>query len=453
MGCIKKYWIWLPFFLVLEVSALADLKIKSWNQRNVFNSQGQEIEVVMKLKAESLPKNHYYDSWGIIFDKKSKINILEVRTLQGDKIHWTFRENKLELKFNNLFDSQEILLGFKYQIDNDEIYDIPYIRQELTEIPSFVSGAQAVLEVKILDNMTLYSLNHLFSINDNIFIWSGVVGKNGFRDVFRMTKNYSTWKVSTVVDIEDTSGIGNLTVKLPLDYIGGNNDTIEYNISSGHIGHIDGNFIEKKKTHAVAKFKNFKSTKSFVRIDAVLRNNYSNFSWDNDFKFEATAQLKSDYAGTLSALANEIIINSEEEKELPMHIRIAKWVNKNIVYDRSFVGKKMTSLDILNIRKGVCEHYAILYQDLLRSINIPSKTVVGLSFNSENRQFESHAWVMVYYNDQWIPIDPTWGIYSGKLPISHIFMYNNLDSTISYSRFGSLKSLRTNISHNVEFLE
>ena len=89
---------------------------------------------------------------------------------------------------------------------------------------------------------------------------------------------------------------------------------------------------------------------------------------------------------------------------------------------------------------------------MLRSINIPAVSVIGLGYNLEKKTFENHSWVLVNYNNQWIPIDPTWNLYSGKLPITHIFMYKNLDTNFQFSKIGSLDKLRIDIKNNARLL-
>ena len=39
------------------------------------------------------------------------------------------------------------------------------------------------------------------------------------------------------------------------------------------------------------------------------------------------------------------------------------------------------------------------------------------SFNDNDR----HAWSLIKINNKWLPFDATWGIFSGKLPVCHIF--------------------------------
>ena len=41
--------------------------------------------------------------------------------------------------------------------------------------------------------------------------------------------------------------------------------------------------------------------------------------------------------------------------------------------------------------------------------------------NKEFSQDSSHSWSLIKLNNRWYPFDSTCGIFSGKLPISHIF--------------------------------
>ncbi|MDR2778493.1 MAG: transglutaminase-like domain-containing protein [Rickettsiales bacterium] len=432
-------------------NVLAELLVKTWNQRNIFNGAGQEIEVTTRMKAVLTGQNYYYDNWSISFDEESKVSIIEAKVLGNGHFESSFGGNKLDFKFEKIFNLQEIEIKFRYQLDNDEIQKIPYIRRESVDIPKFARGAKANLEVQVPTNMTLYSLNYLFSRDSEVFRWNGTIGSSGFHDTFAMTREKAKWKVSTDIEIEDSMGIKNLTIRMPLNYVGGNNEILEYSASNGQMDYIDGNLIRITDDGVEFRFKNFNSKKSFARLEAILLNSYNSFDWENNFDFSTTTEIGKSDSSYLSSVVNEIDSGSNGT-DLPIYIRIAEWVHSNMTYDDRLVGVRMTSRDILKIKRGVCEHYAILYQDLLRAINIPSKTISGLSYNFEKKHFENHAWVMVYHNSTWIPIDPTWGIYSGKLPISHIFVYNDIRNTINYSRNGSLNNLKTKIKHSVEFL-
>ena len=34
---------------------------------------------------------------------------------------------------------------------------------------------------------------------------------------------------------------------------------------------------------------------------------------------------------------------------------------------------------------------------------------------------DEHAWSLIKIDGKWLPFDATWGIFSGKLPVTHVF--------------------------------
>ncbi|MFZ4814481.1 MAG: transglutaminaseTgpA domain-containing protein [Phototrophicaceae bacterium] len=69
-------------------------------------------------------------------------------------------------------------------------------------------------------------------------------------------------------------------------------------------------------------------------------------------------------------------------------------------------------------QRGVCEHYVSAMVVMLRTLNIPSRFVVGYGSGDYNalsgyytvRANDAHAWVEVYFPDYgWVPFDPTPG--------------------------------------------
>ena len=135
-----------------------------------------------------------------------------------------------------------------------------------------------------------------------------------------------------------------------------------------------------------------------------------------------------------------------------MHVAIAKWVYNNITYNKELSEEDLTTKEVLLRKEGVCRHISNLYADMLRSVNIPAVAVSGLAFDKKTKTFEPHSWTLVYYNGEWLPIDPTWNLYSGKLPISHIFVYKNINTNIDFSG-ENFDNFKTNISTDVKFVE
>ena len=45
----------------------------------------------------------------------------------------------------------------------------------------------------------------------------------------------------------------------------------------------------------------------------------------------------------------------------------------------------------------------------------------ALDLNDSYGLENGHAWSLIQINGKWLPFDSTWGIFTGKLPVSHIF--------------------------------
>ena len=100
------------------------------------------------------------------------------------------------------------------------------------------------------------------------------------------------------------------------------------------------------------------------------------------------------------------------------------WVNKNIKYDLRYLEKTdFTAMDIYNIRKGVCHHFTKLSNALLYSLGYEVIYIYGYicENNKEFNENSAHAWSLIKIDNKWYPFDSTWNIFSGKLPVSHIF--------------------------------
>jgi transglutaminase/protease-like cytokinesis protein 3 len=72
---------------------------------------------------------------------------------------------------------------------------------------------------------------------------------------------------------------------------------------------------------------------------------------------------------------------------------------------------------VLRNKKGICEGYAVLFQELCRANNIPCEIAVGRASNNINkierirgkRNFSTnHAWNRVKIGDEWFYADATW---------------------------------------------
>ncbi len=133
-------------------------------------------------------------------------------------------------------------------------------------------------------------------------------------------------------------------------------------------------------------------------------------------------------------------ITGEYTEELDKIKAIYFWVAHNIKYDYAIVEEikeekakreKYTKAALeekrqeeirtaIKRKKGVCQHYSLVFEELCLHSEIESKFIGGLVKTKSGRA-NSHAWNAVKYKDEWQLIDVTFG--SGKLDENKKFAF------------------------------
>lgn len=124
----------------------------------------------------------------------------------------------------------------------------------------------------------------------------------------------------------------------------------------------------------------------------VFLNSVQNIDWRSSDK---AAQL----AKKLTRSAD-----TDEEKVKLIH----EYIVDTIRYDKALASSELTDYlpDIdrtLSGKKGMCYDYASLFASMLRSVDIPTKLVMGTTDYVD----VYHAWNEVYLNGRWVTIDTT----------------------------------------------
>ena len=136
--------------------------------------------------------------------------------------------------------------------------------------------------------------------------------------------------------------------------------------------------------------------------------------------------------------------NKNSDYEFLDFMKIALWVHKNIKYDLNYSGRRdLTPIDVYKMRVGVCYHYTILCNALLYSLGYKFIFISGFCCDKISDDYINtggHAWSLIKINNKWYPIDSTWGIISGKLPVSHVFGGFGLPRFINGRNVGSKKT-------------
>ncbi|MBI4932137.1 MAG: hypothetical protein HY841_15370 [Bacteroidetes bacterium] len=109
-------------------------------------------------------------------------------------------------------------------------------------------------------------------------------------------------------------------------------------------------------------------------------------------------------------------INSKFTNNKDKSRAIFIWIAKNIQYDidnmfaiNFYQSKSEIINNILKNKKGICMHYAELFNDIANKTNIKSFVITGYTKQNGFVGFIPHAWCGAQIDSAWFFFDPTWG--------------------------------------------
>lgn len=136
--------------------------------------------------------------------------------------------------------------------------------------------------------------------------------------------------------------------------------------------------------------------------------------------------------------------NFKSEKEKIRAIFI--WVSSNIEYDienmyaLNFYEEKSEKISkTLKTKKGICENFAAIFNELCLKFNIKSFIIEGYTIQNGSADYIPHAWCAAKIDTSWFLFDPTWG--SGY--ISNNKFYKKID--LNYFKIKPAKHIKTHI--------
>lgn len=129
---------------------------------------------------------------------------------------------------------------------------------------------------------------------------------------------------------------------------------------------------------------------------------------------KAIASIPDSLTWTTDGIAGFINENFRTESDKVRAVYM--WVADNISYDLDVLNNlhkirkdSIRSVDILKSRKGICEHYAVLFAEIANKTGLKSYVVSG--YTKQNSVVDSigHAWCAAMVDSAWYLFDPTWG--------------------------------------------
>ena len=428
---------------IQEENKIREAKIlrKNWHEICYIYDDYDMHDVNFEIKAVGLGPFSFFNSCSIGFYMGKDIEILNLE-INGKKSKFTYADYCLDMNIT-LKNLQTAKIYLKYKetpkfsrMTNSEKLKYPFFRQEYYGLSQALSGQMAKFSLILKGSFEIISFKDNFFIRneknkrEKEYIWGGRVPPEGKRTLVKLSKNEATWRFNCNTQIISRRGeLKNTTLKVPLGFVGGNNDIIKMNYSSPQTKNIV--IDEENRIYEIKYYNSGYGTGDFI-LSGELKNRCKG-DWDVDLTDEVIENHipKEDKRDKqiLEKIARKIIEDFDRNNKNTMfrfmdYVKIGKWVHNNIKYDLNYSGRTdMTAMDIYNQRVGVCHHMTRLSNALLYSLGYKVIYTNGFACEggAEFDQNSGHAWSLIKVNGKWYPFDATWDILSGKLPVCHVF--------------------------------
>ena len=417
------------------------LVIKNWHETCYINDNYDIYDINYEIKAMGLEENMTFTntSFYLNFNYNYEIILLEIDGTQVD-----YEVEKFAVRFDiNLKNLESNKIHIKYKespvVNQDKIEMRKLYRLNYYGLSKMLAGKTAKFILINQSSFEIINFEDEFFIKsgDNKYEWGGEVPEEGKRTLVRMSKkegNVNFEEINKIKSVNDTP-LKKTTLKLPLCFSDGNNNIINLKYWSNQTKQIK---VDQKLRIYEIDFINTNSPVGEFIIKGTLKNRCKGEWTVNLTNEEIEALIPQDFKDKkqeFRAIANNIIkeYDSEHKDDLvvvPNVTKIGKWINKNIKYDINYIGRNdVTAFNTYNIKTGVCHHFTILLNALMYSLGYQAIYVSGFASDLKNYLTieTAHAWSLIKIEGKWLPFDATWGIFSGKLPLTHLF--HNYGST------------------------
>jgi hypothetical protein len=423
------------FFLILffHSNCFAKIKFLDWQEYSTVNTFGKTSRHKMLLKVVDLPPDYTTSSFSITSNSQDVSSIYNLK-VDGKNAQYTYQNNHLEITFPQKKKNNETI-AIEYDFKQKYSKFNKYLNDVAIYLPEFASGARAKVVINFAPDFRLISIHNNIIIEENKIIYQGIVPQNGLQENLRFTNKKVAWDVEISNSINTNNATGTLKVIAPYVFRGGAQEVQDQTIATSmlpneHLTTKENNMITFQLKPSLDKITiTNKATiitgdKYFIKNNSPQQN-YLEIS-------EAEQQL-------LLPILQQIIVD-EKYENLPLYAKIGRYVHDYITYDISYFSKLLSVSEILQEKKGVCAEYATLFNALARTAGIPSSIVYGYAYGDYNK-FESHAWNMIYHDNHWFYVDPTWNLLAGSVSSSHIYVQDNRgdDLKIEYRGFDNPK--------------
>ena len=444
-------------------------KLDMYKTMNLFKENEQDLLEMYLDEAQLLRKNYHeicyvyddYDIYDIYYDLKavglsnysyfpkcvhpfyhSQIIEIQLFLIDGVPSQFIMKNHSIEFKIN-LYNLDSIKIHIIYKATKDlsrlsdgEKEERNIYRSEYYGIDKFVAGQMAKFSLILKGSFDIVNFEDYFLVrnfnnkNEVEYMWGGRVPYQGKRTCITFSKKEAKWSFYYISKFHCDNFINNTRYYVPIEFIGGNNEIISINPTSSQSTNI---VIDEENRRYIAEYINTNYKNGEFIIKGELKNKCKG-EWEVDLTDEEVEKRMPEEdvlcKPQLRSIAEKIIKefdknNKDNDFEFIDYMKIGLWVYKNIKYDYNYIGKTdYSAVDIYNMRVGVCHHFTRLSNALLYALGY--KVIYATGYTCKNNKIfkteTGHAWSLVKLeNNKWYPFDATWGIFTGKLPVGHIF--------------------------------
>ncbi len=434
--------------VMLPAIANAGLDVSHWWEDSLMTDDGKKTEITIYAKVSDLDRGRVMSSFMIGFDKRQQINITSVM-LDSKPAEYSFVDNVLKIKFLNAqgkggkVNGNSAVIKLSYVEKYEKINR--FLRQEIIYVPSFAAGANARVTFTFPGSFESATLNPNVTKMGNSFVYNNLVSKEGVKEVIKLTPAQSVWDVTARVKINSDKALGKLAVSLP-SYFKISDQKVENLVALADVMPVKQTWSKTIEGGQVMDFelqKNQLTIETRARISTGKMNRSMIVRNVNDY----LAVDPNDLALLLPIV--ERIKQNWKYNNLPLYAKIGRFVNEFIRYDASYLGKLPPLREVLQNPVGVCTEYANLFNLLARVAKIPSMVIEGSSCG-EYQKCQGHAWNLIFYNNQWIQVDPTWDLMSGVVSSSHVYFYDSDKSSVGVTYVSDGRKVSTQLDSEMK---
>ena len=415
-----------------------DLLRKNWNEICYVYEEYDIHDVNYELKAVGLPPNTFFSSCSVGFVLDTDIEILLFEK-DGKKTDYRYNHYSLEfdIHLKNL-ESNKIHLRYKEsplknKMTEGEKKERKFVKNNYYGVSKNVAGENAKFTLKINCDFEVISFDQEFFLKtkEKEYTWGGKVPPEGKRTYVRMSKTKGNFNFlcSEMVKSKNADPLKNTKMTVPVAFVGGNNEIVKIDCSSPQTDNVT---LKKECRNYEIHFLNTNSKIGEFKIQGELINRCKG-EWVCDLTDEQIEkEIPQDYKYNkeqFKEFAQTIIKNYDSQHKndlikVPDIVKIGKWIKENIHYDISYSGRnEITATQTLNNKIGVCHHFTKVFNALLYSLGYQVIYVSGYALDKKDTfgKEDAHAWSLVKIDGKWLPFDATWGFFSGKIPVCHVF--------------------------------